>query len=239
MIVIVLSAKWRLRSLTETDVVLFGGQIIFGCIFHILQHMTKQEKAQALLNLAKKLAKDKTCPLSKTAKNPVPGEGSPHAQIFFIGEAPGRNEDETGRPFVGAAGKVLEKLLSTIGLSREDVFITSIEKFRPPNNREPKPVEIMACFPYLEKQIEIIAPRIIVPLGRHALKRILEWEKGETIDSPINMKIFVGRAFKGHSERIYLPVYHPAAALYNRSLYASLETDFKKIQKLLKKKTSQ
>jgi uracil-DNA glycosylase family 4 len=197
--------------------------------------MSKKTKLQALKELAFKLARDKTCPLSKTAKDAVPGEGNADAELFFIGEAPGRNEDESGRPFVGAAGKVLQKLLESIGLNRSDVFITSVEKFRPPDNRDPKPVEIMACFPYLEKQIAIIKPKIIIPLGRHALKRMLEWELGKTIEKPIDMKRFVGKTFKGKSDLLYLPVYHPAAALYNRSLYSSLESDFKKIQKLAKK----
>lgn len=195
-----------------------------------------EEKRKALAKVERLIQKS-DCPLRATAINPVPGEGNPDAKIIFIGEAPGEQEDKTGRPFVGAAGKMLEKLLASIGLKREDVFITSIEKFRPPKNRDPKPVEIMACFPYLEKQIEIIEPKIIVSLGRHALQRMLEWEGNLKIDKPLPMKAFVGKAITGKRGHIYLPVYHPAAVLYNRSLLKELQDDFQKIPKLLKKKT--
>lgn len=193
-----------------------------------------QKRHRRLQNLAKRLAQSSPCPLRQTAKHAVPGEGSPLAELFFIGEAPGRQEDETGRPFVGTAGKMLSQLLALIGLTREEVFITSIEKFRPPNNRDPKPLEIMACFPYLEKQIEIIRPKIIVTLGRHALRRMLEWEKGEVIEETISMDKLHGRVFRGPSGRLYFPIHHPAAVLYQRSLLAAVQKDFKKLSRLLK-----
>jgi uracil-DNA glycosylase len=173
------------------------------------------------------------CPLRKTALHPVPGEGHPAAELFFIGEAPGRQEDETGRPFVGAAGKVLTELLGLMKLQRQDVFITSVEKFRPPKNRDPKPAEIMACFPFLERQIQIIQPKIIVTLGRHALRRMLEWEKGEVIDEAISMDKLHGRVFRGPSGRLYFPVHHPAAILYQRSLQAVVKKDFQRLARFL------
>lgn len=194
------------------------------------------QKTKALEKIAKELATTSLCPLRRTAKNAVPGEGSAEAAIVFIGEAPGRKEDETGRPFIGAAGKVLDTLLASINLQRADVFITSIEKFRPPDNRDPKPREIMACFPYLERQIKVIEPKFIVTLGRHALRRMLEWEAGEELAPPsieqLHGKVIVSK--KGH--RIF-PVHHPAAMLYNRKLTGVLQADFKKLKKLLSQAT--
>jgi uracil-DNA glycosylase len=126
-------------------------------------------KQAKLDQIAAEIIKKNICPdLAKTAKHLVFGEGSPDARVMFIGEAPGKNEDETGRPFVGAAGKFLSELLKGIGLAREDVYITSILKYRPPNNRDPRPEEKDAFWPYLLAQIELIRPRLIVALGRHS-----------------------------------------------------------------------
>ncbi len=181
---------------------------------------------QAQLNaIADELRHHSTCPLRKTATQPVAGEGNPNAKIVFIGEAPGKNEDLSGRPFIGQAGKVLDELLASVNLKRKDVFITSIEKFRPPNNRVPTPKEIMACFPYLERQIAIIQPKIIVTLGRYALQRMLEWESGEKV-SPPPMADYHGKKIPSKKGYIYLPLYHPAAALYNRKLLAVMKDDF-------------
>lgn len=199
----------------------------------MLARTSLSQAQRALDKIAKDLAKHAPCPLRKTALQAVPGEGNPQAKLFFIGEAPGRKEDETGRPFVGAAGKMLTELLATIGLSRQEVFITSIEKFRPPDNREPKPLEIMACFPYLEAQIKIIKPKIIVTLGRHALRRMLEWEKGESIPGDIAMDQLHGRLFRGPSGQLYFPIHHPAAILYQRSLRVSVDKDFAKLANIL------
>lgn len=202
----------------------------------MVANMSAANKAKKLAHLAEKLRGSSTCPLRKTALNAVPGEGSPNAQLFFIGEAPGRQEDATGRPFVGAAGKMLDQLLSSIQLDRQDVFITSIEKFRPPNNRDPRPKEIMACFPYLEEQIHIIQPKIIVTLGRHALRRMLEWEKGQVIEEPIAMDKLHGKLFRGPSGRLYFPIHHPAAILYQRTLLETVQKDFSKLGKILRKR---
>lgn len=182
-----------------------------------------------LEELDKKMKACKACELSKTRTTVVPGEGSPQAKIMFIGEGPGKNEDLQGRPFVGAAGKFLNQLLESINLKREDVYIANVVKCRPPNNRDPKPEEAETCWPWLEKQIKTIKPKIIIPLGRHSLQRFIP-EAG--------ISQYHGRAlrkeFKELGKLVFFPCYHPAAALYNGSLRSVLEKDFKKIPKLIK-----
>lgn len=193
--------------------------------------MTIVQRRAALAKIGLDL-RQSPCPLRHTAIQAVPGEGSPRAKILFLGEAPGRKEDEQGRPFVGAAGRILDQLLAQINLKRTDVFITSVEKFRPPHNRDPKPAEIMACFPYLERQIEIIKPKIIVCLGRHALRRMLEWEQIAVPVKESTISQLHGKVLQGKSGRRYFPVYHPAAILYGFKR-AILEQDFKRIPALL------
>lgn len=151
----------------------------------------------------------------------VPGEGSVDAKIVFVGEAPGSKENETGRPFVGSAGKFLDEMLNSIGLEREDVFITNVIKFQPPENRDPTPEEISFQLPFLQKQLAVIKPRLVVFLGRHALRAVLSDISG-TISE------LHGRLIKVDNQH-YLPLYHPAAALYNGSLRTTLTNDFKKI----------
>lgn len=157
----------------------------------------------------------------------VPGEGSPQARVMFIGEAPGKKEAMSGRPFVGAAGKMLDGLLGTIGMQREQVFITNIVKDRPPENRAPLPKEIEAYAPYLREQIEVIQPRLIVTLGRHAMDFILAEfevsEKGGKI-SELHGRPLQAQASFG--EFVILPLFHPAYALYRRDQKATLEKDF-------------
>ncbi len=168
------------------------------------------------------------CPLHKTRKNPVPGDGDPQADIVFVGEAPGEREDLMGKPFVGAAGKFLDHLLGLVGLDRSKVYITNIVKCRPPGNRDPREEEIEACIPYLWRQIKLIKPKMIVALGRHAARTLygragLKWT---------NMTRDHGRIVEAVLEgnRVLLAVtYHPAAALYNPRLRSKLEEDFKKI----------
>lgn len=163
------------------------------------------------------------CDLCQERINAVPGEGSAHAGIMFVGEGPGLNEDKQGRPFIGAAGKFLTHLLESIGLRREDVFITNMVKCRPPNNRDPLPEETEACRHYLDEQIAEIAPKIIVPLGRHALAR---WFPGEAIGKlRAQPKVFDGITL--------FPLYHPAAALHNGGLRSTIEEDFAKLGELL------
>lgn len=171
------------------------------------------------------------CGLCKTRTSAVPGSGSPNAEIMFIGEGPGQNEDLKGEPFVGAAGKFLEELLQSIGMQRSDVFITNIVKCRPPGNRDPEPIEVATCYPYLEKQVALIHPKLIVLLGRHAMYRFLP--------NDLQISKVHGQAYnyKGIAteKQVYLPLYHPAVALYNGSYRDILKKDFAKIPILLKK----
>lgn len=170
--------------------------------------------------------------IAKTCTNPVPGEGNPNAKILFIGEAPGAQEDKLGRPFVGASGKFLDEMLDSIGLQRADVFITNIVKFRPPDNRDPKPDEIKACLPSLLEQIRVIKPKIIVFLGRHSMNVFFpELKISEAHGKP--MKRAIKEAGNKQLEAIFLPLYHPAAALYNGGMRQTLLEDFSKIPNIL------
>ncbi len=168
------------------------------------------------------------CKLRETAIQAVPGDGSANAEIMFVGEAPGKNEDEQGKPFVGAAGKFLAEMLTTINLKREDIYITNVVKYRPPNNRDPEPEEIDACMPWLHEQIKTIQPKIIVTLGRHALEHFIPGKK----ISEVHGQAF-RRKFDDIGEQVFFALYHPAAALYNGSMRATLIEDFKKIPKVI------
>lgn len=165
---------------------------------------------------------------------PVIGEGSHYAKIMFIGEAPGRTEAQTGRPFAGAAGKVLDELLASIGIPRTDVYITNVVKDRPPMNRDPLPEEISLYAPFLDRQLEIIQPKTIVLLGRHSMRAILEKFGLEAMIGPISRihgTILDARASYG--DITIIPVYHPAAALYNPELKQALLVDFQHLKKLM------
>lgn len=164
------------------------------------------------------------CMLSRSRKLAVPGEGPARAPLMFVGEAPGFHENEQGRPFVGAAGQLLEELLAMIGLERSDVYITNVVKCRPPGNRDPEPQEVEACRPYLERQIELISPRIIVTLGRHSMATLMG--KAE----PISRAHGRPRRVRG---RLIYPMYHPAAALRQPSLRKVLEEDMLRLPTLL------
>lgn len=166
------------------------------------------------------------CRLRKTATQVVPGEGSPQADIMFIGEGPGKREDESGRPFVGPAGRFLSKLLKSIDLARKDVFITNMVKCRPPNNRDPKDDEKKTCRPWLNKQIELIEPEIFVPLGRHAMHKFLPKAKISKEHGNIYSK----------DGKIYAVMYHPAVALYDGSMRSVLMEDFQVLKKFLQGK---
>ena len=175
--------------------------------------------------IADEVRKCTLCGLSEGRTNAVPGEGNGFAKIMFIGEAPGRSEDQQGRPFVGAAGKLLTEALQEAGLSREDVFITNIVKCRPPNNRVPKEEERNACRPYLERQIALINPKIICILGRTAYESLLE---GGSITSNR------GRLVK-HDKRFYFLTVHPAAIIYNPELKTVFRSDLVNLVNELKK----
>jgi DNA polymerase len=190
-----------------------------------------QEKLE---EIAKEIRNCRKCPLFKGRKNPVPGEGNPQAKIFFIGEAPGAQEDKTGRPFAGKAGKILDEMLKEINLKREEVFIGNVVKCRPPHNRDPKVEEIKACAPYLERQLEIIKPEIICTLGNYSANFIFEkygLKKELQGVSKIHGKIFKVKIF--FQEIIIIPFYHPAAAIYLPNLKKVLLEDVKILKKLL------
>jgi len=189
-------------------------------------------KNEAMKKLEEKIKTCRKCPLGELRTNAVPGSGSYEAKIMFVGEAPGYWEDQKGLPFVGRAGKVLDELLAGIGLKREEVYITNVVKCRPPNNRDPTEEEINACSPYLDKQIDIIRPKIIVPLGRHSMTYILKKFSFEPEPiSKIHGKIFEARTLFG--KIVIMPMYHPAVALYKPQLREELEKDFKKLKETL------
>src|SRR3989344_1580335 len=181
------------------------------------------EKKDALETLKKEMEADKNLPLFGHA-NLVFGEGNPEAEIMFIGEAPGFHEDKLGRPFVGQAGKLLDKLLTDIKLPRGSVYITNIVKRRPPGNRDPLPEEIAAYKPYLKKQIQIIDPKVIATLGRFAMNYFLP-------DFKISQSHGLRVILRG---KIIYPLYHPAAALRSTAVLKDLEADFKKLPLLLR-----
>ena len=202
--------------------------------------MTKEE---ALALVAKRVAECERCKYLPN-QNPVPGEGSPDAQIMFIGEAPGAKENETGRPFVGAAGKFLEEMLNSIGLERQDVFIANVIKYQPPGNRDPLPDEINFQLPFLLKQIAIIKPRLICFLGRHALNAVLPGLSWPVTSDKLPLSSKPATISQVHGELIeqkgqhYLPLYHPAAALYNGGMRDTLLADFAKIPAYMDKITA-
>jgi uracil-DNA glycosylase family 4 len=161
------------------------------------------------------------CPLHHSRTHAVPGTGPATTRIMAVGEGPGETEDRMGQPFVGAAGQLLNKLLQSIGLNREDIFITNVVKCRPPKNRDPEQSEVEACSHYLDTQIEVIRPDVILILGRHALARLLPGSAGIT-------RLHGQRVHR--DDRTYVPLYHPAAALYNGSLLRTLEDDMRLVR---------
>lgn len=181
------------------------------------------DPVQELNTIAQEVRVCQNCTLHKTRKLSVPGEGPANADIVFIGEGPGHNENEQGRPFVGAAGKFLEELLGKAGLRRNEVFICNVVKCRPPNNRDPEPAEIMACGKYLDRQIAAINPKVIVTLGRFSMARYFP-----------NARI---SQIHGHASRVdgrlVVAMYHPAAALHQPLLRPDLEKDFAGLANLL------
>lgn len=181
-----------------------------------------------LQTLAEQIRSCPLCALSRTRTLAVPGDGPEDARIMFVGEAPGYHEDQQGLPFVGAAGQFLESLLGSIGMRRSDVYITNIVKCRPPNNREPQPEEIAACRPYLDRQIELIHPRMIVTLGRFSMQIAFS---GVTITRVHGKPKRIG-------DIVYVPMFHPAAALHQPRYRASIEEDFRRLPEILAEATS-
>ena len=187
--------------------------------------MPKADKQKLLDQIKADILKQNICPdLAQEATQLVFGDGNPDAELIFIGEAPGKNEDEQGLPFVGAAGKFLNEMLAMIDLQRQDVYITNIVKYRPPNNRDPYPDEKAVFLPFLQRKVEVIKPKLVIPLGRHSMGVLL----------PPELKISEchGQPKRYHGQ-VYLPLFHPAAALYNGAMRQTLIDDFARIPKVL------
>jgi DNA polymerase len=187
--------------------------------------VSKQTNQQQLDKIKMDIIKDNVCPdLAKTATQLVFATGNPEAEIVFIGEAPGKNEDEQGIPFVGAAGKFFDQMLAMIDLKRQDVYITNIVKYRPPGNRDPLPDEKAVFLPYLEAQLKVIKPKLIVTLGRHSLSCFLpQLQIGQCHGQP-----------KRYHGQVFLPLFHPAAALYNGAMRQTIIDDFVTIPAIIK-----
>ena len=199
----------------------------------------KEEREQALREIKDEILVLKKSPLYKYRTEnkyfPVIGEGSHFAKIMFIGEAPGRNEAEKGRPFCGASGKLLDELLSSAEIKREEVYITNIVKDRPPENRDPTPAEKELYAPFLDRQIEIIQPKVIATLGRHSMEYIMIHFGLEAKLEPISKahgKAFEAKASYGKVGIVAL--YHPAVAIYNRNQKETLVKDFKILKKIVR-----
>jgi len=178
-----------------------------------------------LEELHQRIASCPDCDLCRTRTRAVPGEGPPNAEVLFVGEAPGFYEDQQARPFVGPAGRFLDELIASAGLRRDQVFITNVVKCRPPNNRDPLPGEVDACRKYLQRQIELIQPKIIVSLGRYSLA----WFSPRDAISKVH-----GQA-KVRDGVYFMPMYHPAAALHAGNMRKVIEEDFRKIPAVLER----
>lgn len=181
--------------------------------------------AEALAAIAAEVNVCTACELHKGRTKAVPGEGPLNAEIMFIGEAPGRNEDQQGRPFVGQAGKLLEELLGEIGLTRQDVWIGNVVKCRPPENRDPRPEEIAACAGYLERQIALLQPKVIATLGRFSMEKFFPGAKITRVH---------GQA-RRDGRRVLIPLYHPAYVLRNMNAKPDAVRDMRKIPRLLER----
>ena len=191
-------------------------------------------KQAELAKLQAEIIEKNICPeLAEQATQLVMGGGNLDAKIVFIGEAPGKKEDEQGLPFVGASGKFLNEMLAAANLERGDVYITNVVKYRPPNNRDPKPAEKAAFMPYLLRQLEIIDPKVIITLGRHSMEYFLPGAKiGEVHGQVVHETVTYGDG--SQHERLIVPLYHPAAALYNGSLRQTLIDDFIEVSEHVK-----
>ena len=180
--------------------------------------------ADTLAELRDELGECHRCPLGDTRTTLVFGHGNPEARVMLVGEAPGRNEDLTGQPFVGAAGKLLDELLGHAGLVREDVYIANILKCRPPKNRDPKPVEVQTCTPFLRAQMRLVDPELVMTLGNFATRFMLDTREGITT--------LRGQVIPVDGRNVY-PVFHPAASIYDRKKRETLISDFAQVPEIL------
>ena len=186
--------------------------------------MPKADKPKLLEQIKADIIKQNICPdLAQEATQLVFGTGNPDAELVFIGEAPGKNEDIQGLPFIGAAGKFLDEMLASIDLARDDVYITNIVKYRPPGNRDPLPDEKAAFLPFLRSQLEVIDPKLVVTLGRHSMDSLLPGLQISKVHGQ-------PKRYKG---QVYLPLFHPAAALFNGGMRQTLIDDFARIPRVL------
>ncbi|OQA03607.1 MAG: Uracil DNA glycosylase superfamily protein [bacterium ADurb.Bin400] len=188
--------------------------------------MNKTEELHKLRDIAQR---DESLPLRDGATQLVFGAGNPESRLFFLGEAPGFHEDQKGIPFVGRAGQLLDRTLEEIGIPRPTIWISNVVYFRPPANRDPQPEEIEAFKPYVDKQIEIIDPDIIITLGRFSMGKFLPDVKISQVHGQPKWILFAGR------KRVLIPMYHPAAALRSTALLQSFNNDFTAIPKVIKK----
>jgi uracil-DNA glycosylase family 4 len=191
--------------------------------------VTVSDRSSRLEAIAAEVRACTRCRLAAGRTRAVPGEGSPETEVVFVGEGPGQNEDRQGRPFVGAAGSLLERLLALIGWRREDVFITNVVKCRPPNNRDPEPDEIAACAPYLRRQLEVLDPAVVVTLGRFSLQTFMP---GDRISRVHGTARAIDPATGARDASGYA-LYHPAAALRQASLQETMQRDVAAIPELL------
>ncbi|MFH0927554.1 MAG: uracil-DNA glycosylase [Candidatus Micrarchaeota archaeon] len=196
----------------------------------------KAGKEERLAGIREKICSQLECPLKNSAKNLVFGKGNFDAKVFVVGEAPGKNEDETGIPFVGAAGKNLDGYLKLAGLTLDSVYIANILKYRPPENRDPSESEILSHTPYLVEQIRVVEPKILVPLGNFATKFVLGGFLVSGMKEVEGTSRLHGRKFEVEFEGrkiLVFPIYHPAAAIYNRKLIGEILKDFEELGKII------
>ena len=199
--------------------------------------MTTKTKAEQLDVIKQKILDDTVTPeLAEQATQLVFGDGNPDAEVVLIGEAPGKNEDLQGIPFVGASGKFLNEMLEMIGMERKDIYITNIVKYRPPDNRDPKPEEKKVFLPYLQSQLEVIQPKVVVTLGRHSMNCFLpDLQISKVHGEPKRVRLSLKADTNDTLTVVILPLYHPAAALYNPGQRQVLIDDFAKIPATIKK----
>ncbi|MEM1673632.1 MAG: type-4 uracil-DNA glycosylase [Candidatus Bathyarchaeia archaeon] len=189
-------------------------------------------KLEAFAQLTKEIYECRKCSLWKTRKRPVVGDGDTNACIILVGEAPGYWEDVEGKPFIGAAGKLLNEFLKKVGLSRESIYITNVVKCRPPGNRDPHPEEIKACGPYLDRKLDLIRPKVIVPLGRHSTSYIFS-KAGVPFKSISEVQGKIFEAMLWETKTYLIPSYHPAVALYRVKLRSDIERALSLAAKIL------
>lgn len=201
-----------------------------------MSHYIATGKDEKLLEIAREIVAGGVCSeLREQATQLVFGAGNPDAEVVFIGEAPGKKEDETGKPFVGASGRFLDDMLASIDLKREDIYITNIVKYRPPDNRDPFPDEKQAFWPYLVRQLDVIRPKLIVTLGRHSMEHFLPNKKISQIHGKTQItEVISDISGQKKMKFMILPLYHPAAALYNGSQRKILLEDFSQIPNLIR-----